>query len=101
MGGGILSTAIDAATNLWDWAGQQDGRVALLAGCLTWFGVERVWGLLSAPFSKILGILGLLSLLGFGGAYLADGRAVQAMGANPFEKPVGSTGTGQPRERQP
>jgi len=101
MGGGILSTAIDAATDLWDWAGQQDGRIALLAGCLTWFGVERVWGLLSAPFSKILGIAGLLSLLGLGGAYFADGRAVHLMGGSPFGNAAKAPGAEQPRERQP
>src|SRR4051794_36666643 len=88
MEGGILSTAVDALVNLWNWAGHQDGRAALLAGAGTWFGVERAWGLLSAPFSKIMGIVGLLAVLGLGGAFLADGKGIVAQGAVPFEKSV-------------
>jgi len=89
MDGGILNTIIDALANLWDWSGRQDGRIALLAGALTWFGVERVWGLLHAPFSKILGVIGLFALLGLGGAFLADGKGIMKPGEKvPFENSV-------------
>jgi len=89
MDGGILNTITDAAVNLWNWSGRQDGRIALLAGALTWFGVERVWGLLQAPFSKVLGIVGLLAMIGLGGAFLADGKGIMREGERvPFENSV-------------
>lgn len=95
MDGGILTTVTDTATKLWNWSGMQDGRITLLVGAITWFAIERVWGLLHAPVNKILGVLGLLAILGIGGAFVADGKEIMRAGEKvPFENSVKNPNAG-------
>lgn len=82
----------------WNWATAQNGAYAFLLGAFGWFVVERVFGFLTSPVSKLLSLLGIIFVICFALAMMIDFSGSFERGSIPFERSTKTPGVETLRE---
>lgn len=78
--------------SFWGWASAQNGSFAFLLGALSWFVLERIFGFVTSPISKILAVFGFVFVLLFVAAFFVDFAGSYERGTIPFENSTKTPG---------
>jgi hypothetical protein len=78
--------------SFWAWASVQNGGAAFALGAMSWFVLERIFGFVTSPISKVMSVLGFVFVLLFAAAFFVDFAGSYERGTIPFENSTKTPG---------